>query len=458
MSRAGASIRARLLVSLLGAVLAAGATAAVIVHAVALHEADEMFDYHIRQIALSLAAQSAQQGGAVIALADEEDHEELDFAVHIRDAGGENLYLSPNYPALPERATLGFSNVQDASGAWRIYATQWGTRTIQVVQPQGVRQEMAFASAIRTLMPLVFVIPILGLVIWLTVGGALRPLERVAGAVERRSAEALEPIDTDRLPLEVAPLVAALNRLLRRLEDSIAAQRAFIGDAAHELRTPLAALRLQAQVLARTQDQTERRQQGEEFVAAADRATHLVDQLLELARSEPGARSAAFAPVRLDELANDVAGQIVSAAVAKGVDLGVTAEEATVQGDAHALRILLRNLVDNAVRYTPPGGRVDVTTALENGHATLAVLDTGPGIPPADLERVFDRFHRVPGSTETGSGLGLAIAQSIAASHGARIRLEGGDSGNGLKASVVFPLERPVGGTAQDRLKQSAAS
>lgn len=442
MSRAGASIRARLLVSLLGAVVAAGAITAAIVYAIALHEADEMFDYHIRQIALSLAAQSAQQGGAVIALPGEEDHEELDFAVQIWDAGGESLYLSPNYPALPERATLGFSNVQDAGGAWRIYATQWGTRTIQVVQPQGVRQEMAFGSAIRTLTPLVFVIPILGLVIWLTVGGALRPLERVAGAVERRSADALEPIETDSLPSEVAPLVAALNRLLRRLEDSIAAQRAFIGDAAHELRTPLAALRLQAQVLARTQDPTERRQQGEEFVAAADRATHLVEQLLELARSEPGARSAAFVPVRLDGLARDVAGQIAAAAVAKGVDLGISGEEVTVQGDAHALRILLRNLVDNAVRYTPSGGRVDVTTAQEGGHATLAVLDTGPGIPPAERERVFDRFYRVPGSAESGSGLGLAIVRRIVEIHGARIKMDSGPSGAGLNVTVVFPGER----------------
>ena len=442
MSRAGASIRARLLVSLLGAVVAAGAITAAIVYAIALHEADEMFDYHIRQIALSLAAQSAQQGGAVIALPGEEDHEELDFAVQIWDAGGKSLYLSPNYPALPERATLGFSNVQDAGGAWRIYATHWGTRTIQVVQPQGVRQEMAFGSAIRTLMPLVFVIPILGLVIWLTVGGALRPLERVAAAVERRSAEALEPIDTNRLPSEAAPLVAALNRLLRRLEDSIAAQRAFIGNAAHELRTPLAALRLQAQVLARTQDQTERRQQGEEFVAAADRATHLVEQLLELARSEPGARSGAFVPVRLDELARDVAGKIAAAAVARGVDLGVTAEEATVQGDAHALRILLRNLVDNAVRYTPSGGRVDVTTAQEGAQAILAVLDTGPGIAPAEFERVFERFYRVPGSAETGSGLGLAIVRRIAQIHGARIKLGSGPSGAGLNVTVVFPRER----------------
>lgn len=448
MSRAGGSIRARLLVSLLGAVVAAGAVAAAIVYAIALHEADEMFDYHIRQIALSLAAQSAQQGGALVALPDEGDHEELDFAVQIWDASGESVYLSPNYPSLPERATLGFSNVRDESGAWRIYATQWGTRTIQVAQPQEVRQEMAFGSALRTLLPLVVLVPILGLVIWLTVGGALRPLERVAGAVERRSADALEPLEARGLPSEVAPLVAALNRLLRRLGESISAQRAFIGDAAHELRTPLAALRLQAQVLARTQDERERREQGEELVAGADRATHLVEQLLELARSDPGAAARAFVPVRLDELARDVVGQMAGAALGKGVDLGIAAESATVHGDPHGLRILLRNLVDNAVRYTPPGGRVDVATALEDGRATLAVVDAGPGIPPAERARVFDRFYRLPGTVGTGSGLGLAIAQRIAEIHGARIDLDSGDAGIGLKATVVFAPERSSEGPA----------
>lgn len=436
------SIRGKLLAWLIGAVLAAGTAAAAIVYAVALHETDELFDYHIRQIALSLAAQSMQHGAALVAVPNDTDLEEFDFAVQIWNDSGESLYLSPNYPTLPGRATLGFSDARDASGGWRVYATRWGRRTIQVVQPLDVRREMAFASALRTLLPLLLMIPLLGAAVWLTVGRALRPLEDVAEAVERRGESALEPLDENGMPAEIAPLVSALNRLLRRLEDSIAAQRAFVGDAAHELRTPLAALRLQAQVLARTDDDHERREQGGEFVASVDRATHLVEQLLELARSEPDAAVRAFAHVRLDDLAREAVGQLAAVAMAKEVDLGAEAsEEVSAEGDAQSLRILLRNLVGNAVRYTPPGGRVDVVAESRDGRPSIAVLDTGPGIPPGERERVFSRFYRVPGSAEGGSGLGLAIVRRIADVHGAQIALDSGEGGIGLKVSVVFPRD-----------------
>ena len=425
----------------MAAVLAAGAAAGAIVYAVALHEVEELFDYHIRQLALSLAAQSSHHDSTVIALPYLPQHDEFDFAVQIWNERGDSLYLSPNYPALPARAVLGFSTVREPGGEWRVYATQWQSRTIQVVQPLRERRRMALASALRTLLPLLLIVPLLAVAAWLTVARAMRPLHAVAGVVERKSASALEPLEESGLPVEIAPLVAALNRLLRRLEASIAAQRAFIGDAAHELRTPLAALRLAAQVLMRTSEENERRAAGEEFVASVDRATHLVEQLLALARSEPDAAARSFVPVRLDELAREAVAELAGAAVAKGIDLGAgDAEgEVTVRGDPHALRILLRNLVDNAVRYTPPGGRADVAAARTEGGALLRVLDTGPGIPAAERERVFDRFYRVPGSAESGSGLGLAIVRRIAELHGAQVTLETGPGGRGLKASVRFP-------------------
>jgi signal transduction histidine kinase len=343
--------------------------AAAIVYAVALNEIDELFDYQIRQLALAFAAQSIGHDGAVAALPEGTEHEEFDFAVQISDKNGESLYRSPNYPALLTRATLGLSDVRDASGEWRVYVTRWGGRTIEVAQPLGVRREMAFASALRTLLPLLLTIPLLVAAVWLTVGRALQPLRGVVAAVERRGASALEPLDETGLPVEIGPLVAALNRLLRRLEQSIAAQRAFVGDAAHELRTPLAALRLQAQVLMRTGDEGERRTSGEEFVASVDRATHLVEQLLDLARSEPDAVAHKYEPVRLEELARDTVAQLAGAALAKGVDLGVAGADNQIvaRGDARSLRIMLRNLVDNAVRYTPAGGRVDVIAELHDG-------------------------------------------------------------------------------------------
>lgn len=444
LRRAPASVRRTLLAWLLGAVLGAGFLASAVVYAVALHEINELFDYHIRQLALSLAAQSMQQEPVLVALPGEGEQEEFDFAVQIWNEQGDSVYLSPNYPALPSRAVLGFSNVNDASGEWRIYGTQWGTRTIQVVQPLSARREIAFASALRTLIPLLVIIPLLAAAVWLTVGRAMRPLRGVVDAVERKGASALEPLEETGLPIEIAPLVAALNRLLRRLEQSIAAQRAFVGDAAHELRTPLAALRLQAQVLVRAADAGERRAAGDEFVASVDRATHLVEQLLELARSEPDAATHAFVPVRLDELARDTVAELASAALARGIDLGLGRDHGdgiTARGEPQSLRILLRNLVDNALRYTPPGGCVDVTAVRHDGSPVLSVLDTGPGIAPAERDRVFNRFYRLPGSAEGGSGLGLAIVRRIADLHGAQVRLEAGEGGIGLKASVEFPRQ-----------------
>lgn len=434
------SVRGALLAWLTAAVLAGGAAAGAFVYAAALQEIDALFDYQIRQLAVSLVAQSMRFGGALLAVPDESDDEAFDFAVRIRDGSGESLYASRNFPELPRSAVPGFSDVRGASGAWRAYTMQWGPRTIEVAQPLAVRREMAFAAALRTLAPLLIVVPLLVAAVWLAVGRAVRPLRRVAGAVERRSVKALEPLPQDGLPAEVLPLVSAFNGLLRRLGESIDAQRAFIGDAAHELRTPLAALRLQAQVLVRTLDAREREAAGAEFVDGVDRATRLVEQLLDLARSEPDGAARAFTPVRVDELARGAVSDHAAAAAAKGVDLGAEAADAVeARGDAQSLRILLRNLVDNAVRYTPAGGRIDVIATRVGERAALQVVDTGPGIAPEERERVFGRFYRLPGSAESGSGLGLSIVRRIAELHGAEVRLESGADGKGLRATVLFP-------------------
>ncbi|MEO8144624.1 MAG: ATP-binding protein [Betaproteobacteria bacterium] len=439
MLAAASSIRAALLAWLIGAVLVAGSVAGSVLYVVALNEIDALFDYHIRQLALSVGAQSLRLGGAVIAVPDDKDYREFDFAVQIWDGDGESMYISPNFPALPPRATLGFSDVQAATGAWRVYGIQWAGRTIEVAQPLGLRREMALASALRTLLPLLPLVPLLAGAVWITVGRALRPLRRVTGAVERRGARALEPLSEEGLPSEIAPLVSALNGLLGRLQESIGAQRAFVGDAAHELRTPLTALRLQAQVLVRTDDDNARRAIGAEFVSSVDRAARLVEQLLELARSDPDVTPQSFVAVRLDELAREAVAQFADAASRKGIDIGAqAAQPVAVRGDQHSLRILLRNLVDNAVRYTPAGGHIDVIATESGGRAAMEVSDTGPGIPAAERQRVFARFYRLPGSRESGSGLGLAIVRRIAEMHGAEVSLEDGDRGGGLKVRVLF--------------------
>ena len=246
------------------------------------------------------------------------------------------------------------------------------------------------------------------------------------------------------------PLVTALNDLLERLRKALERERAFMADAAHELRTPLTALHLQVGMLARASGESERTAAMGTLSAGVQRAIRLVEQLLALARQEPRAEGRRV-PVRLDDLAREVVAELVPLADAGRIDLGVeAAQPATVRGDADELRTLLRNLVDNAVRYTPAGGRVDVTVeaavAASPGAsptaasgARLTVSDTGPGIPPEDRERVFDRFYRRAGTEPPGSGLGLAIVKAIADAHGATLTLADGPGGKGLTVTVSFP-------------------
>src|SRR5206468_95938 len=254
----------------------------------------------------------------------------------------------------------------------------------------------------------------------------LEPLERVAAAVGRRSPTQLEPLAERGLPGEVQPLVRALNGLLERLGKALTVQRTFIADAAHELRTPLTAVHLQAQLAERAPTDAERRKALADLKSGLERATRLSEQLLTLARTEPGVDAAERpeALVDLSTLAREVIAELAPLAAEKSIDLGLSeGESATVRGDRDALRTLLSNLVDNALRYTPPKGRVDVAVSPEGDRIALAVRDNGPGIAPVERARVFDRFYRgqpaavtddaAPGARVRGSGLGLAIVQSI---------------------------------------------
>jgi len=248
----------------------------------------------------------------------------------------------------------------------------------------------------------------------------------------------------------VQPLVHALNGLLGRLERALVAQRAFIADAAHELRTPLTAVHLQAQLVERAATDDERRAAMQTLKRGLDRATHLVEQLLTLAREEPDVAIRPFAPVDLAALARSVVGEQAAIAAARGLDLGLErADPAVVEGDAAGLRTLLSNLVDNALRYTPRGGRVDVAVESQGTGAAIIVRDSGPGIPAAERNRVFDRFYRAPNAAAAdlaGSGLGLAIVRRVAERHGADVALGTGiaeDGREGLGVTVLFPSARP---------------
>jgi two-component system OmpR family sensor kinase len=246
------------------------------------------------------------------------------------------------------------------------------------------------------------------------------------------------------LPLELQPLAASLNALLARLDEALAAQRRFTADAAHELRTPLAALALQAEHAERASDAAGRAAAMADLKSGVARAARLVEQLLTMARLEPEALSRNFSRVDLVALANDAIVARAPIAEARRIDLGRTESAAVpVYGDPASLATLIANLLDNALRYTPEGGRVDVAVADDAGQAILSVIDTGPGIPIAARERVFERFHReIPPGDEThaaGGGLGLSIVRRIAEAHGASISLGDGPNGNGLAVRVRFP-------------------
>ncbi len=428
------SIRRTLLYALVAAVATVTLATALVVYRQARREIDQVFDYHLRQIALSLrdrvpAPEASGDGGG------------FDFAIQVWSADGVRLYASRLDTGLPEIAELGFATVPTRGGDWRVYSIELAGLVVQVAQPLRIRDRAAVAAAVHTLAPVLFVLPLLALLVWRIVGRALAPLERLAGAVGARSPAALEPIPEAGAPEEALPLVRSLNGLLSRLGAALATQRAFVADAAHELRTPLAALGLQVQLVERADGQEERRAALADLSAGIARATRVVQQLLTLARQEPEAAVAGGGePVRLGELVGQSVADHALLADARGIDLGAPEApgEAVATGDAASLRALLDALVDNAVRYTPRGGRVDVSSGLDAGRPVLEVADTGPGIPPAERERVFDRFYRLPATAEPGSGLGLAVVKAIARRHGAAVTL-GDTPGGGLTVRVLFP-------------------
>ena len=474
------SIRRVLLFWLLGIVMLGIVLAGVLIYRQAQAEANALFDYQLQQTAAALPSEpfssvlgnnAASSDGVVI-------------QIWSRD-GAQLYYSHPRSPLAP-RAELGFSTEHTPSGDWRVYSAIVGDNVVQLAQPMAVRSLLAAETAWRTVWPLVILLPVMGIAVWLSVGRGLRPLSRLARALEARKPEAVDPLPEHKLPPEIRPVVQALNGLLQRLNVAFDNQKAFVADAAHELRTPLAALRIQTQLLERADDEVSRREALTDLKHGVERATRLVEQLLLLARSDMaqsqgdasaqsvdtggrrlsggGAVDAAhtvalpttadsngrFAGARHGSGVGDAKGGsggtapdlrvlvescvvlLAPLAIDKGVDLGMgTAQSVRIAGDADDWQVLIGNLLDNAVKYTPSGGRVDVSLGPCEEGACLESVDTGPGIADADKSRVFDRFYRSPEATNAdnpvnpqGSGLGLAIVKRIADRYEAKIALE----------------------------------
>ncbi len=434
------SLHRRLLLPLLAGVSVCWLATLAWSYVDAHHEIDELFDAQLAQTAqtlLALAGDSDDLQGEHHHHIDAEYQKRIKFQIWGED--GRLLLRSPNAPLVPLAQDDGFSSATEPQGdhpEWRYYSLRSadGDLRVQVGENHHVREELIGHIALRLLLPALFGLPLLAAWVWVATRRALAPLDAVAGQIARQEPSRLQALAPPQAPEEIRPLVEAINGLFTRVEQAIETERRFTADAAHELRTPLAALDAQAQVALRAQDADERRHAIEQLRHGVGRAARLINQLLTLARLDPE-RGLRRQPVPLDQLAEEICAAQGPAALEKDVALELDTAPLEVQGDADMLRVLLRNLVDNAVRYTPPGGRVAVAIAAN----AVSVSDTGPGIPAAERDQVFHRFYRLAGQETEGSGLGLSIVARIAELHDARIELADGENGTGLTVRVVFP-------------------
>ena len=442
------SLRGRLLWFVLVAILLAAVLQAVTAYQGALRQADAMFDDHLQQMARSL------RGGVPLGIpqAEDDDGTGFDLFVQIWGQDGTQIFRSTR-SALPPRAVLGFSDVEAHGNRYRVYTLQTPLQTVQIAQDLGARTARARALALRAVLPFALLTPLLMLEVWWIISRSLAPIERARRQVADRAADDFSPLADSGLPDEVRPLVEELNLLFGRVRAAFDAQKNFVADAAHELRSPLTALKLQAQALHRAGDDPAAREAGiARLNLGLDRAIRLVEQLLLLAREEAGGGLAQGNAERVDlqTVVKLAVADVLPQARHKNIDMGLTGEQPApekpaVSGQSEALRILLRNLLDNAVKYTPAGGQVDVSIQLQDGQAVLTVEDSGPGIAADDRPRVFDRFFRASDTAqETGSGLGLAIVKVIADRHGAALTLDHSARLGGLKVDVRFPLTAPL--------------
>ncbi|RDK03552.1 sensor histidine kinase [Paraburkholderia lacunae] len=437
------SLRRRLLLWLLPATFLAGVLASAGTYWGSLDELNDLLNDQMRVIARQ--AQVDDDGKLSLAGRDGKKHvskgDEAD-RVLLQVWRGQAIQFTTD-PASPLPAPLhpGFADIIADGQTWHTFVSQSGDTLIRVAQARQARWEALAAIAVHLFWPVLSLLPLLALFLWFGIGYGLRPLRQIASGLARRNASNMERIDTAALPGEVKPLVEALNDLLLRLDRSFTMQKHFIADAAHELRTPIMGLSIQAQLLLRASSAAERESIQTQIQTGTTRLAHLAEQLLTLARLAPETEGASVSIVDLSALARSVVTDRARIAEANQIDLGlVSTETVTVEGSGDNLRILLNNLVDNAIRYAGPRASVDVVVRRNGETAVLEVSDNGPGIPEADRSRVWERFYRSSAHTASGSGLGLSIVKRIAEQHRATVSLDAGPDSKGLTVRLCFYL------------------
>ncbi|RKZ50149.1 MAG: hypothetical protein DRR16_18755 [Candidatus Parabeggiatoa sp. nov. 3] len=489
------SIRKRLLYLLLSTLCAAWGIVTWQVYVSTQHEVEELFDANLAQNArvllglIQLAEHQEEEHEDEKHEEEEEEEdeeheeeEEIEFetdlhgghryekklAFLIRAKDGSILIRSATAPLFPKshHHSKNYSDYQIKGDWWRVFTLKTKSLIIQTGERYDIRQELISEMMSSMLIVLLMTLPLIALLIWIIVGNSFKPLQHIANDIAKRTPEQLHPLEPDKIPLEIKALIKALNQLFSRLAHAFENERRFTADAAHELRTPLAGIKTQAQVAQRATDIQQREHALQKILIGVDRATHLVTQLLTLARIDATHRLPTT-NINLHELISQIITEQMPQALEKSIDLGlenrimirrrdalhasplhvslITSQE--IQGNQDALFFMLRNLIDNAIRYTPNNGQV--TVSLENRQPTqitVTISDSGPGIPPEQQSAIFERFYRGQHQAIQGSGLGLSIAQKVAQLHQTKIQLN--NLAKGLSVQIDFE------GVKQGRFKK----
>ena len=444
-SGAAYSLKRRLLLGILAAVALVWLATAAYSYLEARHEINELLDAHLARSASLIVAQVGHDLEEIdLEHAPETDRRARRVAFQIWERGASLRLHSADAPQtrLSPREE-GYSNARIGGRTWRVFSV-WDARRrylVQIAERDETRREIAAGIAANLLVPLLVALPVLALFVWLSIGRALTPLNRLGQQLERRKADSLGALTAADAPSEVVPLVRSLNALFERVSRLVENERRFTADAAHELRTPLAALKTQAQVALGAAEENARRHALENVLRGCDRATRLVEQLLVLARLDPDHAASAVEPCELSALARQVIGELAPAALAQNVEVELAASApVSILGHPDLLAVLLRNLVDNAVRHSPSGGNVRVDVARAGNAARVTVTDEGPGIAPDERAKIGRRFYRILGAGHAGSGLGLSIVRRIAEIHAADLTFEDPVTARGLRVVLEFPV------------------
>lgn len=453
------SLKRRLLLGILGAVTLIWLLTALVSFLDARSEIDKLLDAHLAQSASLLLVQSSS-------LLEQDDDDDDDDAILelFDDIATEHVPLQHRYNRqvvfqiwwrerllvhsvhAPNRRLAsreeGFSDSDFAGERWRVFSSRddSGRLLIQIGERRAAREKIAHEIGEHLLQPMLVALVILAAIIWFSVGRGLRPLTTLSMQLVQRDPADFAPLAASNVPSEVMPLIYSLNSLFARVSELLESERRFTADAAHELRTPLAALRAQAQVALDAVDERQRQRALQQVIVGCDRAAHLVEQLLTLARLEPGQPAASWRCFDLHALAASVIGDLAPQAWARQIELELEPGTAlNMRGEPALLQVLLRNLLDNAIRYSPQHSTVSVAVAQVAERPTLSVSDQGPGLTAQEQTRVWQRFYRVLGNSASGSGLGLSIVKRIAEIHAATIELDSAAPGPGLRVTVRFP-------------------